>query len=171
MYCVPKHIRNVSTIFINIFVMFVLWTITYSLCLFYVHEHICYACTMYIFRIWEIIEEGKMKSITDGVRIGTSMYGAVHFTVQYTLQSIVIPTCIFTLYENKNIKCLGSSLHTFWKQIASKALTFCHKLKFSYPFAFAIWWCIDLRCFKLRLFDLTEYIFWNIKVQFIGMQS
>ena len=99
----------------ELFVMIVLCSSTYSLCLYYVHctrtylfssslswpEDTCVIiwCTMYIFRIWEIIEEGKMKSITDGVRIGTSMYGAVHFTVQYTLLCSTLYNAVHLLYK------------------------------------------------------------------------
>jgi len=37
-----------------------------------------------------------------------------------------------------------------------KELSILHKLKFPHPFIFATWWC------KRRLFDLKEFIVWNI---------
>ena len=46
----------------------------------------------------------------------------------------------------------------------SKESRFCQKLKFSYPYIFALWY------FKLELFELTEVIVWNMNVYDIGLQ-
>ena len=47
-------------------------------------------------------------------------------------------------------------------KIQREELSLFHELKFSNFYNSAMWWCKHLLYFKHRLFDLTEFIVWNI---------